>query len=316
MAAGIVGIPFLSFWLFALGIHVDWRALWRPENGLVLVFLALGSWMLLTVLWSGVRGLLQFAGHSEIELRGDVLRGIERMGWLQRSWRRPLAGLSRFDVRDAMLEQGAVRVYEYAAAAVESNMMVPIWETEPSAREVMQTQLAPGYPRDWLLPLAHDLAQRCRLRAREHSFLSRTSVPIAVTEEPLPNSAGFVEQLAQPAQSRIVVLQTREELTITMPRGWLGQGGDVLVVAGDQLEVVSPTLFGHDRQQWSRRQLADIRVGCIHDSDGPDTPEVQIEPHPGEGKRVRLRFKDEAEARWLATLLRRVLRIPEQASAR
>jgi hypothetical protein len=40
-------------------------------------------------------------------------------------------------------------------------------------------------------------------------------------------------------------------------------------------------LFGPERCQWSRGQLADIRIGCIKDSEGPDTPELLIQPHPG-----------------------------------
>src|SRR5262249_24057447 len=86
----------------------------------------------------------------------------------------------------------------------------------------------------------------------------------------------------------------------------------VLAVAAEELMVRRQKFFGVQQQRWSRRQLADIRVGCIHDSDGPDTPELQIQPHPGEGTRFRLPLRDEAEARWLATLLRRALRMPEE----
>jgi hypothetical protein len=87
------------------------------------------------------------------------LTGIERLGWLRWSWRRPVAGL-RLDVRDAMIEKGSIRVYESAAAAVELNMIVPIWATDNGGEE-KRTQLAPGYPRGWLLALASDVARRC-----------------------------------------------------------------------------------------------------------------------------------------------------------
>jgi hypothetical protein len=307
----LVALPFMSFWLWAVGYHIHWQDIFRAENGFLLVFLALGLWMLLMPLWLAGRGLFLFAGHSEIELRGGVLRRIERLGWLHWGWRRPVVGLRRFDVRDAMMEKGSVRMYENAAAAIHYNTIVPVWDTDCDP-ESKRRQLAPGYPRAWLLPLANDLARRCQCGTAEHVGMSRLTTPIAVTEEPLPNSAGFVDMIAQPARSKIVVLQTPEGMTVMVPPKRLGWRGVVLTVAGDDLVVMRPKLLGAERRQWSRRQLADVRVGRIVDSDGPDTPELHIQPYPGEGKRFRLPLGDEAEARWLATLLRRTLRLPEE----
>jgi hypothetical protein len=87
--------------------------------------------------------------------------GIERLGWLRWSWRRPVAGLVRLIVRDALREPGSIRVYESVAAAVEANVIVPIWGAD-SSPEATRKELAPGYPRSWLLPLANDLARRCQ----------------------------------------------------------------------------------------------------------------------------------------------------------
>jgi hypothetical protein len=95
-----------------------------------LIFLAVGLWMLVMAVSLGGRGLFLLAGHSEIELRRGVLAGIERLGWLRWSWRRPVAGLGRFDIRDVMMEQGSVRVYASVAAAVKHNSIVPIWGTD------------------------------------------------------------------------------------------------------------------------------------------------------------------------------------------
>jgi hypothetical protein len=126
----LIGIPFLSFWLWGVGCHIDWRDILLAENGLMLMFMAFGLWLLAMVVSSGGRGLFWWAGHSEIELRGGVLAGIERLGWLRWSWRRPVAGLVRLDVRDALMEQGSVRAYESAAAAALHNTIVPIWGTD------------------------------------------------------------------------------------------------------------------------------------------------------------------------------------------
>jgi hypothetical protein len=309
----LMGIPFMCFWLWAVGYHIDWQDILRAENGLLLMFMAFGLWMLVMAVRLGGRGLFQWAGHSEIELRGGVLAGIERLGWLRWSWRRSIAGLSRLDVRDAMMEQGSIRVYESVAAAVEHNAIVPIWGSD-SVPEAKRKQLAPGYPHDWLLPLASDLARRCELGTEDHAGIPRPAPPIVVSAEPLPNSAGFVEMLEQPPRSKIAVLQTPEKLTVTVPPRWFGWGGAVFIVSGNELEIVRTKLFGAERRQWSRWQLADIRVGCIKDSEGPDTPELHIQPHPGEGTRFRLALVDEAEARWLATLLRRAVGLPDDGS--
>jgi hypothetical protein len=41
----LLGIPFLSLWLWGVGYDIAWQDLWRAENGLL--FLAFGLWMLL-----------------------------------------------------------------------------------------------------------------------------------------------------------------------------------------------------------------------------------------------------------------------------
>jgi hypothetical protein len=310
----LIGIPFMSVWLWGVCYHINWQDILRPETGFLLMFAVFGLWMLGMALWLGARGLLRWAGHGEIELRGGVLTGIERLGWLRWSWRRPVAGLIRLDVRDVMIDQGSIRVYASAAAAVEHNTIVPIWASD-NGDKAKRSQLAPGYPRGWLLPLANDLARRCRIAAEDRADTPRPAPPIAVLAEPLPNSAGFVETLEQPARSKIAVLEGPEKLTVTVPPRRFGRRGAVFTVSEGELVVVRNKLFGTERRQWSMRQLADIRVGCIHDSEGPDTPELHIEPHPGEGTRFRLTLVDEAEARWLATLLRRAMGVPRALRA-
>ncbi|HLJ91832.1 MAG TPA: hypothetical protein VKU02_01435 [Gemmataceae bacterium] len=306
-----LAVPFLSFWLWIVGSGIDWHDLFRPENGFLLIFLAAGVWMLFLPLCFAGRAVFLYAGHSEIELRCGILRRGERWGWLRWGWKRSIAGLCRFDVCDALMEKGMVRVYANPAAATESNMIVPVWDKDgdPGAKRNM---LAPGYPRAWLLPLASDLARRCQLGVVEQGALLSQATPIAVAAEPLPNSAGFVDLLTQPAGSKTIVSQTPEAMTVIVPSKWSRRKNAVLVVAGDNLAVLEPKLFGAERHQWSRSQLADVRVGKIMDSEGPDTPVLHIQPYPGEGKRFRLPLEDEAEARWLATILRHALHMAEE----
>src|ERR1700692_3446816 len=78
----LIGIPFMSFWLWGVCYHIDWQDILGPESGLMMMFATFGLWMLGMALWLGARGLFRWAGHSEIELRGGVLTGIERLGWL------------------------------------------------------------------------------------------------------------------------------------------------------------------------------------------------------------------------------------------
>src|SRR5206468_1455397 len=118
-------------------------------------------------------------------------------------------------------------------------------------------------------------------------------------EEPLPNPAGFVDLPEQPDDSRVRVERTGAELRLILPRGAFGRRHAVLAVTGDRLRVEQPRRSGDGNREWARRQLADIRVGRVIDSEGPDTFQVHVEPHPGEGNRVRLPPGGEAEARWL-----------------
>jgi hypothetical protein len=284
VVGGVLGTTFLSFWLWCVGSPLFRPGGLQPGEGMLFVFLGLGGMMLVMCAGLAVRGLTKLVGHNEIELRDDTISGFECWGPIRLGPRRAVAGLIRLDVRDALPDERPGRVYEEPRAATEFNALVASW---PAA----EVTLARGYPRSWLVPLANDLARRCRLAADR------------VSEEPLPNPAGFVDLPEQPIESRIEAAETGGELRLILPRS-LGRRPVELVVRGDRLRV------GEDRE-WSRRQLLDIRVARLTDSEGPDTFQVHIDPHPGEGKRVRLKLTDEAEARWLATTLRRALAMPD-----
>jgi hypothetical protein len=87
-----------------------------------------------------------------------------------------------------------------------------------------------------------------------------------------------------------------------------------LDVEGQALSVRQSSVLGTKEWQWSREQLADVFVLHHPDSDGPDHWEMQIQPQPGGGEDLRLlAYRDAAELRWLATLLRQTLRCPCQS---
>lgn len=111
----------------------------------------------------------------------------------------------------------------------------------------------------------------------------------------------------QPAASRVVVETTPTGLRLTLPRPTFGRRHAVVTIDGDRLRVEQRGRA----DEWAGRQLLDIHVARLIDSEGPDTFQVHVDPHPGEGKRVRLAAADRAEADWLAALLRHTLGMPE-----
>jgi hypothetical protein len=306
LVGGVLGSGFMSFWLWLVCSHLQVNGGNQGEDGMLLLFVAAGGWMLLMTLRLAVHGLSRLFGHSEIELRGDTLRGIECWGWLRLGWCRPIAGLNRFRVRDALVDDRPGRVYEEMNAATEYNAITVTWDGDAGEQS---KQLGRGYPRDWLVPIARNLAGRCRLAAETDGTAEAraTASRIDVTAEPLPNPAGFVDLPEQPDDSRVLVARTDDGLRLTLPRKRFGRQQAAVTAFGDRL-LVEQRDGSHE---WARRQLADIRVARMIDSEGPDTFQVHIDPHPGEGKRVRLILGGEAEARWLATTLRRALAMPD-----
>jgi hypothetical protein len=317
MLGGVVGAAFLSFWVWAVGSGIDLNDPLELPNFAQLLFVLIGVAMWLGTVAMFVFGLYRLVGHSEIEVRSQTISGFACLGWLRLRWDWPLVGLCRFDVRTAYERDHAVQVYASAEGALQSNAIFPIWDVDTRPPDEKPSQLAPGYPRAWLLPLAKELARRCQLAAVERQLgVVRMDPPqIDVTEAPPPNASGFIDELEQPPTSRLLMEPSETGVKWTVPANAVGLGRVVLEVSGDELTVQCDRLFGGKRHRWQRRQLADICVARIIDSEGPDSTELHIQPHPGEGKRLRLDFKDEAEARWLATSLRRALALPEDAAS-
>jgi hypothetical protein len=296
----VFGIGFMAFWIGAVGSQIPWQNPFQDPEWMLLLFLGFGIMLLCMILRTIGQSVSRLIGHNEIELRGDTLHRFECWGWLRWGWQRPVRDLRRFDI-GAAAEQDSAKVYPNQAAAVEFNALTPVWDIEESKPK----PLAWGYPRAWLVPLANDLTRRCRLASEE----TAAPDPIHVTEEPLPNRAGFVDQVERPAGSKITMDVWQDEARLTMPPSFFRSGGMVLAVAGEELSIVPRN--GTGILSWSRRQLAEIRVGRLVDSEGPDSFELQVRPHPGEGKVFRLTLSDEAEARWVATTLRRALQMPD-----
>ncbi len=86
----------------------------------------------------------------------------------------------------------------------------------------------------------------------------------------------------------------------------------VFDILNDRLFVWQSGFLRVRRRQWRRSRLADVYVLHHHGhAESAEYAELRIEPHPGAGEAVELlAHRDEAELRWLATVLRRRLRCP------
>jgi hypothetical protein len=109
-----------------------------------------------------------------------------------------------------------------------------------------------------------------------------------------------------PEHSKIHVERTPQRLRIILPKN------RVLTVIDERLTAECTEWFGRvDEQQWTRRQLFTIRRVRKLPNDHTKNCVVLIDPYPGEGKRYRIECASEAEADWLAALLRQELRLPD-----
>jgi hypothetical protein len=90
----------------------------------------------------------------------------------------------------------------------------------------------------------------------------------------------------------------------------MGRRQAVLAVVNESLMIMQSGLFGSRRWEWKRGELRDIIAGKSNVSVN-DEPVIELQIHPNAGRPVGVllgRGKD--ELRWLATVLRRTLRLP------
>ena len=93
---------------------------------------------------------------------------------------------------------------------------------------------------------------------------------------------------------------------------WRARRHGLLVVAGDTLILRYTTLLGTRSRRWQRSSVADVRIRRTWGEFEDANCELQI--HLADGTVVRLLagYGDQ-ELQWLATRLRRALRVPEDA---
>jgi hypothetical protein len=94
---------------------------------------------------------------------------------------------------------------------------------------------------------------------------------------------------------------------------WRGRRHGLLGVAGDTLILRYTTLLGTRYRTWQRQSVADVRSGRTWGELEDANCELQVYLSDGKVIRLLAGYGDQ-ELQWLATVLRRALRVPQAAS--
>ena len=172
-------------------------------------------------------GLFTIAGHTEIAVRAGKLLLIDRCGFLSWTRRRSLEKLRGFRVEYGQPTAGSGVAEEWSQPGKWADLKIDF----AGGKTMMVCR---GYPREWLLPLAEELARLCPQVAdnSETAF----AAPVPVTEESR-NPALIQDRFQQPTNSTAILEQRPDGVTITIPPAGL---------AGQQ-QVLCLLVFGLER---------------------------------------------------------------------
>ncbi|MBY0526683.1 MAG: hypothetical protein K2R98_25020 [Gemmataceae bacterium] len=234
-AARFIGLPLVAFGLCFSGFAVFW--MWGaaaavrlgndPAGWFGLLFVAFGIPFVLAGLGPIGIGLFILAGHSEIELRGDKLRAIERAGLVRWSWKRPRAGLCRFVVSTAQASRHGTTPSVGVLADLAA--IRPEWEAAKS--QTRPLLLAVGYQRQLLVLLADELARRSQLLTDEAGVVRQVPA-IQVVQEDAAATRAFEELAERPPGCTIEVARAADGVTIAVPPVGMRQEAGCLFIFG------------------------------------------------------------------------------------
>src|SRR5262249_44943070 len=132
-------------------------------------------------------GLSMAAGHVEISVRDGQLLAANRVGRFGWTRRRPLARVLGFHVESGLVTGRPDTPMLFP------NQLAPLGPLKAALTDGSSFALCHGYPRDWLLALADDLARRCRRDAVPDRATAGTALrveeqslnPTVIQERPL-----------------------------------------------------------------------------------------------------------------------------------
>lgn len=157
----LVGSLLAGYWIVAVFLK---NFGWPIRGGIEDMFVAAIAIPFLYIDFSVIRfGMLILLGRCDIELRHDTLRATQRalFFWRARRW--------KLEKLDHLQIVGFVPSDSQESKGPTMQKLDALVAVQPDGKRMM---VAPGYPRSWLLPLAHDIAERS---GRDSSFVHVTA---------------------------------------------------------------------------------------------------------------------------------------------
>jgi hypothetical protein len=168
-------------------------------------------------------GLAILVGRREVTLRGGKLRTTERVGFLARTKRWPLATLD------------SVQIVGFVPAPAEGHKEGTLLSRLDALSGVLtdgtRFMVVPAYPRRLLAPFAAELARRCDARFDTTEY-RRPKVQVTTLVSGDAPAAEHDYNVDQPADSRVVLEEYPEGVTITVPPLGFGGASIALTLAG------------------------------------------------------------------------------------
>jgi hypothetical protein len=208
---GLGMFAFMVFW--ECGFAGGLQQMFGPVGLLSGVFAIPGFLVALSVI--GV-GLALLCGHTEIEVVDGMIRSIERAGRFRWTRSRP-AG----DIRRLVVSSGKSETEPSPVRAGGKGPDTFVLKAELAGGKNFWVSL--GYPREWLLALARQLAVDCPMARDE---VGAPAAAIEVVDAPA-SDPGEVDRREQPNGSKIIYEPLPSGLTLNVPASgiWRGSGG-------------------------------------------------------------------------------------------
>jgi hypothetical protein len=210
--ARLVGLPFVAvgalflYWVVWMGVG-NLKAAKKPVAVENYFMLAIGILLAGAAYFPVWLGLAILAGRPEVTLRGGKLRTTERVGPLWRTKRWPLAKLRRVEIVG----------FSPTTVPKEGTLLSRLDALAGVLDDGTRFMIVPGYPRRLLYPFAEELARRCDVKF-DAPTTDRPAVEV-VTIVPAggPLAAWNQDGRQKPIDSRAVVDDSPEGVTISLP---------------------------------------------------------------------------------------------------
>jgi hypothetical protein len=229
----LAGTAVFLYWVTWIGV-TNIARLNRPVQPEDYVMLALGGVLALGAYFPIWLGLAILAGKREVTLHGGQLRATERVGPLWRTKRYPLDKLVRVEI---------IGLTPTSAAAPEGSFIRRMDALSGLLVDGRRFMIAQAYPRRLLGPVAAEIARRCNAKYDP----DRPGVVVTTIDAVDPLAQWNDDSTRQPANSRAVVNEFPEGVTITLPPAGLRGGGGTLLTIGLMLAGIMAGLVALTR---------------------------------------------------------------------